>query len=315
MAVDADSILWAYRLFLDREPDNQNYPDMAQNFVDRKALRNWIMTSTEYLLVNGDARKFQDVEVLAQLEPYGVSGRMFVNLSDSIGLGVALGTYEREEIDFMKTHLRPGQTFVDLGGNIGLFSIVASSLVGPTGKVYTFEALSNNVATLKRSMAENAFCDNVVLTHSIVGDRARDDMVIAYQPLDEGSGNSGGSFIAPADASLPHYLRREPIHQDALDVLLGAETKVDFIKMDIEGAEVLAMRGAREILTHSSPIIMSEVHTRQLELVSQANWREYFALMASYGYRPHFITGGPAGAPVDEIEDGKIYNVAFLKSR
>ncbi|MBG0809650.1 hypothetical protein IY145_09690 [Methylosinus sp. H3A] len=139
MAVDADSILWAYRLFLEREPENQNYRDMTPNFVDRKALRKWIMTSAEYLLVNGEASKFQ---VLAQLEPYGVSGRIFVNLSDSIGLGVALGTYEREEIEFLKAYLRPGHSIVDLGGNIGLFSIIASSLVGPTGKVYPFEALS-----------------------------------------------------------------------------------------------------------------------------------------------------------------------------
>ncbi|MBG0809651.1 FkbM family methyltransferase [Methylosinus sp. H3A] len=114
---------------------------------------------------------------------------------------------------------------------------------------------------------------------------------------------------------MPHYLRREPIHQDTLDALLGADTKVDFIKMDIEGAEVLAMSGAREILTRSSPIIMSEVHTSQLALVSGASWREYFVLMAGFRYRPYFITGGPAGALVDEIEDGKIYNVAFLKNQ
>lgn len=313
MSVDTESVLWAYRLFLDREPEDENYAQRAASFKDRKVMREHFLTSAEYLLKNGKASEFKDVVALVSLQPYGSPGRLFINLSDSVGLNIAQGSYEQEEVAFVKANLRPGQTFVDLGGNIGFYSILASAIVGTQGKVFTFEPLTINIETIRRSIGENSFATNIHVEQAIVGDRPRNDMAIIYQTLEDGSGNSGGSFIAPVDSNIKAHLRREPVRQEMLDTFLSDVTAVDFIKMDIEGAEVLAMRGAKEIFKKFSPIILSEVHTNQLELVSGANWREYFALMHSYGYKPHFFSGGRITNPVGELADGAIYNVAFLK--
>jgi len=312
VAVTSDHVLWAYRILLDREPDDEGYGTQAAHFESVKELRRYFLSGAEYNAKNSGW--LSDAVVICDLTKYGMDGRLYINLSDGIGLGIAQGTYERHEIEFVKSNLKAGQTFVDLGANIGLFSIIASSIVKSTGKVYALEALSNNVAMLKRSIGENPFCRNVTAIRAIVADRSRGDMFIAHQPLEDGSGSSGGSFIVDGSESLPPFLRKESVQQDTLDKLIGTKTPVHFIKMDIEGAEALAMRGAKRILTEQSPIILSEVHTDQLLAISKVNWMEYFNLMKQFGYRAHFIKNAKLDAPARDLEGGKIYNVAFVKA-
>jgi hypothetical protein len=62
-----------------------------------------------------------DAVVITLLDSYGVKGRLFLNLADLIGLSVASGEYEREEIAFLQANLSTGDTFVDIGANIGFF--------------------------------------------------------------------------------------------------------------------------------------------------------------------------------------------------
>ena len=66
-----------------------------------------------------------------------------------------LGKYEEKELRFLENSLRPGDVFVDVGANIGLFSLVASGLVKEKGRIYAFEPFSSNFTKLARKQASN----------------------------------------------------------------------------------------------------------------------------------------------------------------
>jgi FkbM family methyltransferase len=316
-----EHVEWAYKVLLDRPAEKGIAAQFARHFPDSRSLREYMLGSTEYILKNPSAMGsvprsnnsgVNSVVVIALLDAYGVNGRLFVNLSDMIGLSVARGEYEREEIGFIQSKLRPGDTFLDVGANIGAFSVIGAARVGERGRVLAFEALSSNIAMMKLSIAENPFCRNVALHQVILADSPRDDMFIAAQSLEEGAGNSGGGYIANANDVLPDLVRREAVRQDTLDNLVPADLRVHVIKMDIEGAEVLALLGATRILKESRPIVLSEVHVDQLFKISKRTWQEYFRLMRDFGYRPHFLSGAEVGAEVSGLEGGKIYNIAFV---
>jgi FkbM family methyltransferase len=306
-----DEVRWAYRILLDRDPENESVVHSATHLPGVAELRRQFMSSSEFLLKNPSSG-FGNIEAIALLDAYGVPGRLKVNLSDHIGLRVLRGEYERNEVQFIKKNLRSGDTFLDIGGNIGFFTVLASYFVGDTGRVITFEALSENVAVLKQNLSENPFCSNVSLVQAIIADRAKPNARMAYHSLADGSGNSGGASIASDDASLPANSRTEELAQDTLDNLLDPSVSPAFIKIDIEGAEALAFNGATRILSRGRPIVMSEVHPSALQRVSGIGWHGYFDLMRSHGYSPWFFENGEITKRADHLDDERVYNVAFL---
>jgi len=79
-----------------------------------------------------------------------------VNLDDWIQQQVYfLGEYEKAETDYLYHVLKPGDTFIDIGANIGLFSLNASKIVGNSGKVYSFEAFKPNYIQFKKHIVQN----------------------------------------------------------------------------------------------------------------------------------------------------------------
>src|SRR5215467_3900170 len=108
-----EHVVWAYRLLLDREPENEDVigPKLAGS-RDTKELRHHLMTSAEFQDKNRDyAHTNERTIVIAELGPDGP--RLFVDLSDHvIGLSIVRGRYERGEVAFMRTVLRPGDTAI-----------------------------------------------------------------------------------------------------------------------------------------------------------------------------------------------------------
>ena len=313
-AISAKHVRWAYRLLLDREPERGDATRISARYGSTKELRGEILRSAEYALKNGGGSTYREsLNVFADLSIYGIQGILYVNMSDYIGLSVAKGAYELEEVALVKSKVKPGHTVVDIGGNIGFFSVMFSHLVGGDGRVFTFEPVPGTLEYLERSVSANSFCSNVTVFQAIVTDSASNEIEIAFQPLEEGSGSTGGSHLVRKDEHLPPHMRRLPIKADCLDAMIPEREKIDFIKIDVEGAELLAMRGAPRILTTQSPFIMSEVHPEQLRRVSKVGWRDYFNLMSGYGYAPHFFRGGTLAEMACNLEDDKVYNVAFVK--
>ncbi|ATE84735.1 hypothetical protein B9J07_25630 [Sinorhizobium sp. LM21] len=312
--LSASQVTWVFQLLLERDPSQDEIDARLDRYSDIRQVRNEIIRSPEYVIKNGGNVAYREAQnVFADLMPYGVNGLLCVNLSDYIGLSIVNAQYELDEVAFVKKRVKPGYTFVDVGANIGLFTIIASDLVWSGGKVFAFEPVPATLHYLRRSIAANRFCSNVTIMQTIVADRSSDDFEIAFQPIEEGSGSSGGSFIVNKCEQLAPHLKREAIGAEPMDKLISEGEKVHFIKVDIEGAEPLAMKGAERILSTYSPLVMSEVHPAQLQAVSKTDWRGYFELMRGYGYTPFFFQGEELTEEARHLDDDKVYSVAFVK--
>jgi len=156
---------------------------------------------------------------------------------------------------------KPGNIVVDGGANIGEFAIPAAKLVGEGGKVIAFEPNSEAVSLL-RSNAEINGLKNLTIMPKAICDK--DGLVKIYtnpvSNVSDGIVPFGESFGRPFDKDSPaNYLTKSV----KLDTVLCSEKKINLIKLDIEGAEYLALLGTRRILK-KKPRIIVELHSEPL---------------------------------------------------
>jgi FkbM family methyltransferase len=166
------------------------------------------------------------------------------------------GTYEPPETMLIRRLVNPGGTFVDVGANWGYFTLMMAEHVGPTGRVVAVEADPRIFAILERNVALNDL-PQVRLVHAAA---AAESGLLSLNGFDENEDNWGTSRIAggsgPADGSYE-------VTALSLDELLhesGVST-VDLIKIDIEGAEALALAGMSAGLRRGRyPRVLLELH-------------------------------------------------------
>ena len=298
-----EHVVWAYRLLLDREPENEDVigPKLAGS-RDTKELRGHLMTSVEFQDKNRDYAHTNDRTVVIKELEGGV--RLFVDLSDHvIGLNIVRGRYEVEEIEFVRRTLKPGDTALDVGAHIGFFTLQMAAAVGTTGRVYAFEPFDANVELLERSVTENRFEDRVIVQRAAVGASAGSaTLTFPVETL-----NSGGAFLLRDGAAPPAGNRQTAVPRVALDAL-ELQRPVRFIKMDVEGAEPQVMRGAARILSEDRPVILSELHPTQLDRASGMTADEFLTQMRDLGYRAQSIDG----APIDRAPSHALVSIALV---
>jgi len=302
-----EHVVWAYRLLLDRDPENEDVigPKLAGS-RDTSELRRHLMTSAEFRDKNPDFAHTNDSTVVIKEIAPGL--RLFLDVSDHvIGLSILRGQYERDEIAFVRRALKPGDVAVDAGAHVGFFTMHMADAVGPSGRVYAFEPFDANADLLERSIAENDFGDRVVFRRAAVGAGAgAATLTFPVETL-----NTGGAYLLRAGtAPLAGNLTREvpAVAIDALDL----RRPVRLIKMDVEGAEPLVVRGAARVLKEDRPMIVSELHPTQLDRASGTTAGEFLGEMRALGYRAHRIERGSVGVPLDRAPADAIASVVFV---
>src|SRR4030081_2817702 len=125
-----DHVVWAYRLLLDRDPESEDViASKLAGSRDTSDLRRHLMTSAEFQDKNRDYAHTNDrTLVIKELDSVGEShrsGRLFVDLSDHvIGLNIVRGHYELDEVRYMRSVLKAGDTTIDAGAHIGFFTML-----------------------------------------------------------------------------------------------------------------------------------------------------------------------------------------------
>jgi FkbM family methyltransferase len=156
-----------------------------------------------------------------------------------------LGTVEPEVQAFMSEHVRPGAIVYDLGANIGYFTLVAASLVGRQGRVLAYEPAPAIASVLRRNVALNGLEGQVTVVEAAV---SHADGAGPFDPsANDQSGRLGGGPLRVRTVSLDSEVRR------------GAPVP-DFLKIDVEGAELAALQGMRATLEARLPIVVCEIH-------------------------------------------------------
>jgi FkbM family methyltransferase len=175
-----------------------------------------------------------------------------------------MGWYERDKQRLMAKEVRAGSIFYDVGANVGFHTLLAAKLVG-SGKVFSFEPSPRNLEYLRRHIALNKL-HNVSVFESAVSDR---DQVLHFQMERTGFGGSLSDNGGGID-----------VNSVTLDALVSG-CKIpppDYIKMDIEGAELLALRGAEQLLRAHHPEIFLATHGHEVD-------RECCELLKALGYK------------------------------
>jgi asparagine synthase (glutamine-hydrolysing) len=159
------------------------------------------------------------------------------------------GLFELESTRWVHQVVKPGMTVLDVGANIGYYTLQFSQLAGPTGRVIAFEPSARFNQRLRDHLRRN-HCENVTVVDCGLADGAK------QLPL-FGGGDSA-TLGWHDDARQP--VVQETIALRSLDDWLAEnpQPRIDFIKVDIDGAEPLFVRGARQTLSRFRPILLME---------------------------------------------------------
>lgn len=194
----------------------------------------------------------------------------------SVSQPIVDGSYEPHLLAFVRGFLQPGMTFIDIGANVGLYSILAAQLVGPEGRVVSVEPNSENCRLLLTSAARNRF-DHIDL-HPVACGPQRGHAVIRTAL------GSNGGFIAGVDDAVldPTAI---VVAVTPLDELVDGP--VELIKVDVEGAEELVFSGASRLLREARPTVISEFSPEMLARVSGIDALDYLRGWQARGYDIH----------------------------
>jgi len=164
---------------------------------------------------------------------------------------------EKFDIEVFQQNLKSGMTLVDLGANVGFYTILGRSIVGKTGRVYAFEPFPRNAELIKASVKENSF-ENVSVVQAAVSDR-NGNRILHLSP----DANSEHSLL---DLDFHYGKVNATVKEKSINVNVRRlddyfknevhDLKVDFIKMDIEGSEYRAFEGMQEILKSNRKIVL-----------------------------------------------------------
>ncbi len=156
--------------------------------------------------------------------------------------------WEKTETTWFLSSLRPGDVVVDVGANVGYYTVLAGLLVGDTGRVYAFEPDPQNFELLRRNVALNGL-HNVILENKAASNEA--GQLSLY--LDEE--NKGDHRIYQPEGEQRRSIDVEAVRLD--DYFEGVEDSVDFVKIDTQGAEFAILEGALGILARSPGLVMA----------------------------------------------------------
>lgn len=171
---------------------------------------------------------------------------LFLNKKDPVVSGaLALGVYENFETFLIEKEIHEGMMVIDIGANIGYYTVLFAHLVGSNGKVIAFEPDKQSGEVLKKNITANKF-RNVLYVDKALSDRK--GLVKLYISEE----NRGDNRIYDTKEGRD-WVEVEMI---SLDDYLPKEKKVDIIKMDVQGAEALILKGMEKIISYSDKMII-----------------------------------------------------------
>jgi FkbM family methyltransferase len=241
-------VIYAYRLILKREPDAgglAHYQQLVRQGLTLDHLVRLFEASEEHRLRVDDETRPTAVD----LGGYQVLIQML-----DMDFGQAIWhthQYEEHVRQAVRDHLREGEVCVDVGANIGAIAFLAATIVGPAGRVVAVEPNPDNLQLLYRGIALNGF-QNVEVFPFAASDRRA---VVSL------TGGTSNTHLVPSIAPDERGVFAQTV---ALDDVLGGLSRLDFVKMDIEGHEPLALKGMSRLMDRHRPTLLIEFNPSRL---------------------------------------------------
>ncbi len=221
---------------------------------------------------------------LAKHWPWPVAARMstgrkmYVDLRSSLGRAIYMkGDFDPKVFEPLASRLQPGGVFVDVGANVGFYSLRALDLVGTNGAVHAFEIDPRPLRCLRKTIVKEAL-GNVYLHEQAVGDQNGPGFLVQREDCGHSSVATEGDGMRVPMITLDSWREKHP----------GGV--VQAIKLDIEGGELRALRGAIELLRREQPLLVCEAVDDPQDR-RRNDSQALFGLLESAGYRWRWIEG------------------------
>lgn len=252
-------------------------------------------------------RLLPDNSVLKQVTVDGI--RYLVWANEDIGKKlILLRSFEKNETEAFRRMVKNGDICVDVGGNVGYYSLNLARFSGPTGKVYVFEPIRRNALVISLALELNDF-ENVEVLQSAVSNTAGTVSLSipsvdgAYAYINNGSEKLNGD-------------REQVARCVTLDDFLSdhGEGRVDVMKIDVEGAEGLVLAGGCKLLEDGSRkprVIMIEMVSDFLGRFG-SNIPDIVDYLQACGYQPFYAKNGRELTPYRREDYDQVFNVFFI---
>ncbi len=200
--------------------------------------------------------------------------RMWLDDKDTLELATH-PVYEPVETGLFQKEIREGGVVLDIGANIGYYTLIAARLVGPQGRVYAFEPDPVNFRLLQKNVKANGY-DNVVLVNKAVSNK-NGKIRLYLNPSNRGDhrvydSKDGRSSIEIQTVALDRFLK--PL-----------DKKIQFIKMDIQGAEALALEGMKGLVRANKGLkLITEFSPASLKMAGSRP-QSYLKDLQALGFR------------------------------
>ncbi|WP_026732953.1 FkbM family methyltransferase [Fischerella sp. PCC 9605] len=256
-----DDVVYAYRLILKRFPDNEGFQHYKKHIEAGMTLDKLItgfLQSTEY------KKKLETEEEITAVD---IGGKfIYARLSDQDVGGEIIKNRQHEPhiTRILSSLLNEGNTFVDIGANIGYFTVLGASVVGDKGKVIAIEPNPDNIQLIFASIVKNRFRNIDVLPYAASDCESIFEMVI---------GSSNGHLVNTKNPTEYSVFTQSII----LDEQLARYQNINVVKIDVEGHELKAIRGFKKILKKLLPTIITEFHPKALREFGGNEPEEYLS--------------------------------------
>ncbi len=225
-------------------------------------------------------------------DPVPVQGlRMRLDWPDSLGLRRS-EIYEPLETAVVLALIRPGMQVLDLGANIGYYTLLMARATGPEGRVWAFEPDPDNYALLTANVALNGF-SHVTAFHAAAA--AAPGRLALYRSAENRGDNrifdDGGGGHTPIE-----------VEASPVDALLPSGTRLDLVKMDIQGAEAHALAGMTRLLANSPEVVILTEYWPEAILGVGSDPERFLTNLTALGFQLYLLGeshGRPAPQPTD----------------
>ena len=210
--------------------------------------------------------------------------KMFLDSKDSLQLSLN-GIYGEFETEIVKNEIKPNDVVLDVGAHIGYFTLLFAKLVGPEGKVFSFEPEPKNFELLTKNIEINNY-ENVITESKIVSDKNKTCTLYTFET------SSGANRIYKPNENI----NVKPIEVDSISLdeyFKNSEflKRIKFVKIDVEGAELLVLKSMKSIFQNNNNIkLLLEFNPKfLLEIGSKSS--DFFNLLHSESFSIFFIDG------------------------
>jgi FkbM family methyltransferase len=228
--------------------------------------------------------------------------RMRFHLDSELAKLIYCDCYELTERGFLNSFLRSGDIFVDVGANVGLYSLIAARCVGPSGKIYAFEPTHKIYGRLFDNVNLNGF-NNIRCFQLALSDKK--DVAPFY--LSEDGHDAWNSFAPPIAG---HSFSKEMIHCETWDNFASQHAlfgKITMMKLDVEGWETRFLSGASRFLSRNDAPLLQVEFTDEAARAAGSSSKALYHALEDLGYRIYTYDFKDRKLRSDPVRDSYVY--------